>query len=51
MSVYNSGADAFVTIHFIDSPPREAMTISIPNMNFTYDANTSLHVGSFLGAT
>jgi len=53
MSTYNSGADAFITIHFLNAAggPREAMTISYPNMNFTFDNASSLHVGSFLGTT
>lgn len=27
------------------------MTICIPNMHWTYDKNSSVHVGSFLGTT
>jgi hypothetical protein len=54
MVVSNNNGVATVTIngnHSTAWSTTQAMTITLPNMKWTHDALSTLHVGSFLGTT
>jgi hypothetical protein len=54
MDVSNNNGVATVSIHGSHSDAwssTQAMTITLPNMKWTHDALSTLHVGSFLGTT